>query len=1293
MPSNEDLSDQLSLTTKLASMLERMAAASGKIEQSYASQIDSVTKLAAAMGQINTQGAVAGIEVLNKSVKDMQDKMKQAGGASESAFQKLGKKVEDTGKTFKDKFPKSVVIATAALSGFAQGVRNIIALGKGLTGFVTGFVDGIFSLGAAIIAIPFKIFEGLVDMAAKSAGGSNELMQAIEGLRKEFGFLYGTTNKTIIDMTKSLQGFSDTGLSAWRIFGNMAQRLEAFQKLATEMGATFTSLRKEFEANGGALLAYQKGLGISDELMKGVASRAIAMGDSLGDTLKSATKYSLELAKAFGLDAKVLSRDMAKALTDVKHFAGATIKEIGEAATYARKLGLELDKITGTLDAFETFDSAAENVAKLSQAFGVQADAFELMSAQNPAEQIDILRKSFSKAGVDASTFNRQQLKLLASTTGLDEATAKQAFSLKNQGIGLDQVKKKGGEAEKKTLTQAEAMGKLADAIERMVQSGGGMEGGFWDQFVKGIKNGIMSSKEFFGLMRNIQIALRDVYMIGVQLGRVLVKIVPGFKDILGGLSDFFQPKYFDKLFRGISDSVKRFFSPDSPDKNSIPKLIEGLQKSFTDMFTAEGPHGKRILEGFKTFFKAFSGIAASAITWLADQIRDGIKVVIDLLTGRTKLGTAGAKGAAAGGLGFLADVLGPVVESLKGAWQKLKDPLHDLVMQLGKMLKTFLTSDEFIGFIKPALPYLATALFGPVFTRAILGAVTASLAKGAIGMLTGGGGQAVIKQVAAKAAASLSGKVEGGLLGKAGGLAGRVAGPAALVVAALAIGKGVDEYTDQITSTLDRSSKVIGAGATGVVDALTLGLLPDDLKLKLANTMASVTDSVFGAIKSAFGEGFGNSLKQTLASAFEVFGNIWSVLSNLFTGDQASFNQSVLELGASLLRFVINAVEYTLNQAPLLLVKLGTKVIDGLGGIIIKMVTGFGSLLASGVDEVFGTHLADKMKQWGETVNKGMDAAAAAIVKTTDQNSKQIADATQNFNDTYLRTSADKAKIAASAALSATQATNDAVKQAADAAGGGLSKVAENLQAVKDAKKQLDDKDFDVAGALKSIGDKLRGVSFNLISDDQLADIDKSNTGLQSLHDLVGTIPTTLGDISSGLKATSFNFISDDQLTDMSKSLKGFKALDKFSTDVAGSFSNFTDLSKAAATIKKGAIAEAAMAISDMVAAANELDSALADGNINKIDVKAKLDRVAKAVGLGGKATYTVNPSKQVQIVVNLEVTMDVDKVEKVMIMRQQSIIRDRLNFATDNPAAKGVTTVPSTYQATLPNVQGGSQ
>ena len=58
-----------------------------------------------------------------------------------------------------------------------------------------------------------------------------------------------------------MTGFSETGLTTWRVFGTMAERIEHVTKVAVSMGATFGVLRQEFVANGGAILAFQKGLG------------------------------------------------------------------------------------------------------------------------------------------------------------------------------------------------------------------------------------------------------------------------------------------------------------------------------------------------------------------------------------------------------------------------------------------------------------------------------------------------------------------------------------------------------------------------------------------------------------------------------------------------------------------------------------------------------------------------------------------------------------------------------------------------------------------------------------------------------------------------------------------------------------------------------------------------------------------------------------------------------------------------------------------------------------------------
>jgi hypothetical protein len=793
--SKDELSEQLAITQKLASTIDMMAKSMSRVEASYDTQIAATQKLIQVMDQLKdvdlSQLNNTKLDALQKEFKD-----------TEKQSITLTGKLKDLGQWMANKFPVAGATAIGAIDGFSQGLSNLFSLGKGVTGFFGSLVDGLVNVAASIISIPFKMFDGLVGLA-QNAGGMNELAEALRKMRMEFGHLTGPTNKAIIETSKSLTGFSDTGLSAWHVFGNLAQRMEYMVEIAKGMGATFNKFTKEFEANGGALLAYQKGLGISAEQMQGFGQLATATGSKLSDVLKDTTKYTLELGNAFKLDAKLISKDMAKALMDVKHFAGATVKQIAEASTYARKLGIELEKITGTLDAFETFDSAAENAAKLSQSFGVTVDAFKLMEAQDPASQVDMLRKSLLAAGKSADQMSRQELKLLAQTTGLDEATAKMAFSAKNQGLSLDEVKKKGAEAEKKTLTQAAAMGKLADAIERLVLSGSGPGGGFFDHFIHGFLGGIQASKEFREIMMNIRWALMQVTMEGVKLGRAFVQLFPGMQDFLQGIADFFQPAKFKSLASGVSDVFTDFFKKLTSGVYSFPELMKQLQKKFFDFFDREAPAGKKVLDGFKTIFKTITKIVAEGIKWVSDQIGSGIKFITDMILHPEKLKQAASGGS--GALGFLAGVLEPLVGALKHAWVTIAPALLELVRTLGKKLYGYLTSSEFIDMVKPAIPVIAAIIFGPTLGRAMLSTLTATIAKSALGALTGGGKKA-IEQAAMSAAEKV------------------------LAASKTVASKGADtKGLDQISAANKASGEAVDKGGKGdkwgAQDAVKLGL------------------------------------------------------------------------------------------------------------------------------------------------------------------------------------------------------------------------------------------------------------------------------------------------------------------------------------------------------------------------------------------------------------------------------------------------------------------------------------
>jgi len=977
--------DQVDIATKLAALMDRMAVSSAKIDAAYATQVESMKQLATTMGQVDVKNVIGEIGKINKDLKQMAESLSKAKNVNQQTFEEMAKKAGDAGTsvtslsgrikestkliegmnktpldklhealsepggaagilnkqlgklgiTVSKKFPEGMMIASAAASGFAQGIENVIAVGKASLGMLEGLTSALFNIGGAILAIPFKMFKGLIDIANNAGAGSTELAQAIENLRKEFGALGTGSPKVIMDMSVQLKGFSDTGLSAYRIFGNLAHRLEEFLKLAQEMGPNFQNFADEFKENGGALLAWQKGLGLSGEMMRTMSERAKSLGTNMAKQLYEVQKQAQGLGKAFQIDSKLISRDMAKAFADVKHFAGATVKEIATASVYARKLGLELDKITGTLDAFDTFDSAAENAAKLSQSFGLNVDAFKLMEAQDPATQIDMLRKQFAAAGQDASSFNRQQMKLLASTTGLDEATARQVFSLKNQGASLDDIKKKSEGAEKKQMSQAEAMKALADSIERLVQAGGQGSGGYFERFFRGFLGGIQASKEFRDTIMNIRRGLQLVEMAGVKAGKLFAQLTP-IQEFLGGLAEFFKPGKFSKLFNAFGEEIVAFFEDATHGEHSFPKLMENIQKHFFDFFNDQTPAGQKTIKGFRKIFKIIINVIADGIRWastkIAEVLKSITKLILDPKSAKDAVKEAGGDGAAAA-----FEMIQPLIDSLRDSWNILKPAIFDLVKVVGEKLFEYFTSDDFINLVKPALPYVFGILFGPVIVRSLLGIMTSS-----VGSLIANAIKGAFLGPAAGAAERAGTRGFGGLFRKIFGGLGKFLGPAAIAVAigdlAVNVNDAMKKFEDKLAPTFGRTEAKMGAAAAGIINAFTFGLLPDSIQEIVAEQFASMSEMIFGAIQDVFGASFTGRLKAYIGSALDVFGSFGNLISEIFKGKEGDISGALQDLGGKLLSFVGNWFLWMVEQIPTLYVmafQFGTKLLSMFWGVL----------------------------------------------------------------------------------------------------------------------------------------------------------------------------------------------------------------------------------------------------------------------------------------------------------------------------------------------------------------------
>lgn len=690
------------------------------------SQLQFALQIKAIFNDAKAQDLIKDLDEAQKAFESITAKAKETADASNGAMEAISLGAEKAAsstnkfqlqtKLLQAKFPFLKSTGVAALSGLSQGFTNLLALGKGFTGVLESSVGFIFNIGKAILSIPLNIFRNLVDMAG-SMDGDTSLAQAFEDLRKDFGSFKQDVSKNVIGGFQEIQkGFTGTGLSAYKVLGSLANQLKYFHEIAKGAGAQMHQFGAEVASNAGLIAGMEKGLGVGAENIKAYMDKATISGKSLTKTMLDTANYSLQMGEAFGMSQKVLAKDITMMMKDVKNFGSLTQKEMSVASVYTRKLGLEVKDLLGTIDKFDTFEDAANNAAQLSQAFGGSVDAFKMMNEQDPAKRLDMLRESMKAAGKTSENMSRQELKLLENTTGLSAETAKLAFASKNQGLTYDQVRKQSEKAEKKQLTQAQAMSKLADSIERVIQHGESMKGGFLDQFIEGFERGIKWSKPFMSLMINLRQALYATKMAGFQVGQAFAKMFPGFEKMFSNFASMFSKERFQPLLNGVVSTFKTFFK----DLN-FSKLIENLQKGFYDWFGVNSAAGKGFLDGVKQFFTAISKIAGEGIKWLIPKLTDGFKTLTEFLADPKKF-LEKAKSSASG-MGFMMEILDPFIKAVDdkkmwvGLWDAFKGfagQFWDLLWNQGiKPLMSEMPASMWLG--------AAAILFGPAVSRSIL--------------------------------------------------------------------------------------------------------------------------------------------------------------------------------------------------------------------------------------------------------------------------------------------------------------------------------------------------------------------------------------------------------------------------------------------------------------------------------------------------------------------------------------------------------------------------------------------
>lgn len=632
----------------------------------------------------------------------------------------------------------AIAILALAFDGMTEGIKFSMNAMTSLGSIAGTVIGSLTNLGFAIVTLPFKMLQGLINMT--DGGGGSGLREALEAIRGEFGALKTGASEAIIDVSRGMKGeLAETGLSSYRIFGNLAERLKTVTEYAKNMGNAFDLVRKSFVENGERIGAYIKGLGLGEEGQRALAQTAIRMGTSLQEVGREITTFAYGMGEAFGINGRQISGDVGKMMDDFENFGNLGVQTLTNISVYARKLGVEFKDLQGVIGKFDNFEEAAQGAAQLQQAFGLQLDTLQLINAQDPAERIEMLRKSFFDAGRSIENMTRQERALLATQTGLDQKTASLVFSMESQGQSYADIQKASDTTKKKQLSQAEAMEKLSDSIQRLVKSGGSGSGGFFDRFLQGFSKGIRKSAEFRDLMRSLRQSLLVVHRAGIQVGRAFVDAFPGVREMIKGLADFFDPGRFRKAMRGTVDIFKKFFKGDL----NLDGFQKELKKNFSDFFDIDSPAGQKFKAGVKKFFFKIRDLFVEGVRIGMNALKNGADFLVQLIQNPSKaLAAASNAGNSIGGF-VMTEVFQPIFQTLTGpGGQALMSSLGTLFSVAFEFMVKKIT-ELAIQYREPIAKAFITIFVAPAMissiSRGLIGGVGVAVAKGLSGALKKG--------------------------------------------------------------------------------------------------------------------------------------------------------------------------------------------------------------------------------------------------------------------------------------------------------------------------------------------------------------------------------------------------------------------------------------------------------------------------------------------------------------------------------------------------------------------------
>ena len=571
---------------------------------------------------------------------------------------------------------------------------------------ITNSVKILYKVYKGLYNITYKTMQSLAEHGYSVREEFKTIMTSVESAKDVFD-VAETTGQSIMRMGRSglglINSFQSTNSKFAKLFGRGA---EGVSKAISDTTSQIQNMGNLSEYFGQAVMenintVYNfnmaaKGLGLSGEDIKYFAVMSRSNLESITKAFGNTIIAIRDVASDFGINRKILSKNFMTLRRDIVEFGHIGDTELAKVASRAIHLGIEMSELSNMFKKVNTFESASTMASQLSQAFGMNIDALQLLKAEDPMQMIDMLRESMMATGKTFDGMSRFEKQLITQYTGLSAEAAKLTFNYRDLGKSHQEIKQimKDNKPEEKQLKAIQSMTSSVTELIHILNEKSPIEA-----FFSGLTDRI--KRTIPGVMR-ISKTLEDFKNAAYGLkSSDIKKITSPFKGIIDPIDKALLR--LKSSMPGIVKDIAGFMGNITKDWNS-PDAYRNAQNNLDNFINGAGKASSRFLTDFQKIGLNILGMVTKvAMTVVPTILRTFRKILVGI---RDMFSSRDQKPPSEYFKNFLKN-MGLTVKNFKDFWNDVKKELF------GDERKG---NDSIFGLMKSALLSIADFLYDAVY-------------------------------------------------------------------------------------------------------------------------------------------------------------------------------------------------------------------------------------------------------------------------------------------------------------------------------------------------------------------------------------------------------------------------------------------------------------------------------------------------------------------------------------------------------------------------------------------------